>query len=62
MNDRSSIEKLHPHQGTRPLVLMFAIALALVLTALPASMFAQIQLDGNAKKSRRDWCHWHGLG
>ena len=30
---------------------MLAIALALVLAGLPASMFAQIQLDGDAKKS-----------
>jgi hypothetical protein len=48
MNDRSSTENLYAHQGKRRLVLMFAIALA--LTALPASIFAQIQLDGNAKK------------
>jgi hypothetical protein len=49
MNDRSRLENLHPHRSKRPLVLM--CAMALVLTALPASMSAQIQLDGDAKKS-----------
>jgi hypothetical protein len=59
MNNSRS-EDLRPHQGTRPLISMFAIALALVLAALPASMLAQIQLDGDAKKgtgtgSGTDW-------
>ena len=49
MSDRSSIQNLHPLRRMRPLVSMFA--LAFVLGAMPASTLAQIQLDGNAKKS-----------
>jgi hypothetical protein len=49
MNDGSRLANIPLHQGKRQLVLMFAMAV--VLAALPASMFAQIQLDGNAKKS-----------
>jgi hypothetical protein len=48
MSDRSSTENIPLHQGKRTLVLMFVMAL--LLTALPASLFAQIQLDGDAKK------------
>ena len=49
MSDRSSIENIHLHRGKRTLAFMFAMALA--LTTLPAGLFAEIQLDGDAKKS-----------
>src|SRR5688572_24212202 len=50
MNDRSSITSLHPHRGKRRQRSRLGIVFALLLAAMPASLRAQIQLDGNAKK------------
>jgi len=58
MNDRSSIENLHPHRGKRRQFSLLAIALTIGLAVLPTATFAQIQLDGNATKGAGSGTDW----
>jgi hypothetical protein len=58
MNDKSSTENLHPHQDKRRQLSLLAIVFALLLAAMPARTFAQIQLDGNATKGTGSGTDW----